>query len=207
MSKIKLFFQQSWLLIAASFAFGLLIAVANAAWQEQIVENERIKFNNIATEIFEQDVNFPPAEPVEFEIELGRGKTKLTEIKKAFSADGKHIGWAFKCEGSGFADKIKLVLAVDSDFEKLVGFGVLASNETPGFGDKIKLDYYRNQFKAVPVGELELVKTGDPGKKDSEIVAITGATVSSDAVVAIINKFLIQVKNHMREKGLIGDGK
>ena len=141
------------------------------------------------------------------EIESGKGKTKATSVRKVISADGGTVGWAFTCEGSGFADKIKLVLTVDAGFEVLKGYGVLSSNETPGFGDKIKEPFYRDQFAGAPTTELELAKIGDPEEKDSTIVAITGATVSSEAVVAIVNTFLGQIKNHMQEKGLIGNGK
>lgn len=206
MAKVKYFFQQSWLLIVASFFFGLLIAVANAAWEGRIRQNEEDKFNNLVVEML------PEAESFEIalenaEVESGRGKKKATAVKKALSADGKCVGWAFKCEGSGFADKIKLVLAVDAGFEKLRGFGVLASNETPGFGDQIKLPYYRSQFVGAPAVELVLDKTGNEKTIDSKIVTISGATVSSEAVVAIINTFVSQVKKDMQEKGLIGNGK
>ncbi len=205
MLKVKYFFQQSWLLIVASFFFGLLIAVANAAWQEKILQNEEDKFNNLAGEMLPEAANFEIAlEKVE--VDLGKGKQKATTIKKAIADDGRCVGWAFKCEGSGFADKIKLVLAVDADFEQLKGFGVLASNETPGFGDQIKLPYYRNQFIGALAEELVLSKTGDSEKIDSEIVAISGATVSSEAVVDIFNKFLPQVKSQIQTKGLISNG-
>jgi len=110
------------------------------------------------------------------------------------------------CEGSGFADKIKLVLTVDAAFENLAGFGVLASNETPGFGDKIKNDYLRNQFIDAPAVQLVLSKTGDDKKIDNEIVAITGATVSSEAVVKILNNYIGQIKTYMQVEGLLNNG-
>jgi len=204
MFKIKFFFQQSWLLIVASFFFGLLIALANAAWQGKILQNEEDKFNNLAREMIPDANNFETVlENVE--VDLGKGKQKAITIKKAVADDGRCVGWAFKCEGSGFADKIKLVLAVDAGFERLKGFGVLASNETPGFGDQIKLPYYRNQFIDAPVGKLVLSKTGDSEKVDSEIVAISRATVSSEAVVHIVNTFLPQVKSQIQTKGLVGN--
>ena len=205
MLKIKYFFKQSWLLIVASFCFGLLIASANAAWQERILQNEEDKFNNLARQML-PDANSFETTLENVEVDTGKGKKKATSIKKALAADGTCIGWAFKCEGSGFADKIKLVLVVDAGFKQLKGFGVLASNETPGFGDQIKLPYYRNQFIDAPAGELVLSKTGDSEKIDFEIVAISRATVSSEAVVHIVNMFLPQVKNQMQAKGLIGNG-
>jgi electron transport complex protein RnfG len=204
--KIKYFFQQSWLLIVASFFFGLLIAAANAAWQDRILQNEEDKFNNLARQML-PDANSFETVLENVEVDTGRGKKTMTSVKRALSIRGANVGWAFKCEGSGFADKIKLVLAVDAGFERLKGFGVLSSNETPGFGDQIKLPYYRNQFVDIPAEELVLSKTGDPGIKDSEIVAISGATVSSQAVVDIINQFLLQIKKQIQQKGIIGDGR
>jgi electron transport complex protein RnfG len=203
--KIKFFFQQSWLLIVSSFFFGLLIAAANAAWQGRILQNEEDKFNNLARQML-PDANSFETVAEDIEVDTGKGKKKFTSVKKALAADGTCIGWAFKCEGSGFADKIKLVLAVDADFKQLKGFGVLSSNETPGFGDQIKLPYYRNQFVDIPAEKLVLSKVGDSSKKDTKIIAISGATISSQAVVNIINNFLPQVKEQIMKKGLIGNG-
>ena len=206
MDKVKYFFQQSWLLIVASFFFGLLIAVANAAWAGRILQNEEDKFNNLVVEMLPEAATSEIAlENVE--VESGKGKKKATSVRKAVSADGICVGWAFTCEGSGFADKIKLVLTVDAGFEKLKGYGVLSSNETPGFGDKIKDTFYRDQFVDAPTTGLVLMKLGRPDVKDSKIVAISGATVSSEAVIVIVNTFLGQIKSHMQEKGLIGNGK
>jgi Na+-translocating ferredoxin:NAD+ oxidoreductase RnfG subunit len=47
------------------------------------------------------------------------------------------------------------------------------------------------------------VKIGDAGKIDNEIVAISGATVTSTAVINIFNKSVISVKEQLQKKGLI----
>jgi electron transport complex protein RnfG len=205
LKNIKYFMEQSWLLIVASFFFGLLLAVTNAAWRPRIVQNEIEKFNRIARELLTEAARFDiVAEGIE--VDTGKGKKIKTGIKKGVSNEGDCVGWAFVCEGSGFADKIKLVLTVDAAFENLAGFGVLASNETPGFGDKIKNDFFRSQFIGAPAVQLELSKTGDDKKIDSEIVAITGATVSSEAVVKILNNYIKQVKTHLQAEGLLNNG-
>ena len=205
MLKMKHFIQQSWLLIVASFCFGLLIAITNAAWSPRIEQNKIEKLNRLMGSLL------PEAERFELEAELeiasARGKKVKSNVYKALSDQGRCVGWAFNCKGPGFADKIELVVAVDEDFQKFAGFAVLASNETPGFGDRIKLPDWRNQFAGAPTEGLELVKTGDAEKIDSEIVAITGATVSSEAVVKIMNNSITQVKDQMQKKGLIGNGK
>jgi len=203
MLKIKHFIQQSWLLIVASFFFGLLIAVTNAALSPKIEQNKINKRNRLVGALLPEAKDF--VLDTEIEIESIRGKKEKVEVYRAMSEAGECVGWSFNAAGSGFADKIELVVAVDKDFEKLAGFDVLSSNETPGFGDQIKYDYYRDQFAGAPAEELKLVTSGEPKNIDAEIVAISGATVSSEAVVEIINSFLTQIKKQMQQKGQIGN--
>lgn len=202
MSKIKYFIKQSWLLLVMSFIFGLLIAIANATWSARIEQNKTEKLRGLMAglisdansfEIAIQDANVPG----------DKGQMVKTDIYSALDKRGNFAGFAFIATGAGFADKIELVMAIDARCEKLLGFNVLSSNETPGFGDKMKNDSFRNQFKGAPVGELSLVKIGDAGKIDNEIVAISGATITSTAVVNIFNKSVISAKEQLQKKGLL----
>lgn len=206
MSKVKHFIEQSWLLIVASFFFGLLIAVTDAGLSPRIEQNKINKRNRLVGVLLPEAENFVLLD-TPIEIESVRGKKEAVEIYKAVSEAGECVGWSFNAAGSGFADRIELVVAVDANFEKIAGFDVLSSNETPGFGDQIKYDYYRNQYKGAPAGELKLVSVGDPTKIDSQIVAISGATVSSEAVVEIVSHFVTQIKEQVQKKGIIGNVK
>jgi electron transport complex protein RnfG len=206
MVRIKYFIQQSWLLLVASFCFGLLIAATNAALSPRIEQNRIDKLNRLAGALLPDAERFTMLD-AEIEIRSLRGKKEKTKVYRAESETGECVGWSFNAAGSGFADKIELVVAVDEDFEKITGFDVLVSNETPGVGDRIKLPSWRNQFVGAPARKLELVITGDVKKIDSEIVAISRATVSSEAVVEIINNSINQVKDQMQKKGLIGSDK
>ncbi|MHC4076162.1 MAG: FMN-binding protein [Planctomycetota bacterium] len=205
MLRIKHFIQQSWLLIVAAFSFGLLIAVTNAAWAPRIEQNKIEKMNRLMSSLLPDANSFEPI--TQLQIASARGKKINANIYSALSKQGNCIGWTFNTLGPGFADKIELIIAVDRTFEQIAGFDVVSSNETPGFGDQIKLPYYRNQFRGIAVDRLKLEKSGEPKKMDTEIIAISGATVSSQAVVDIINNSLLQVRDQMREKGLLTNGK
>lgn len=198
--------QQSWLLIVASFCFGLLIAVTSAALSPRIRQNEINKRNRLVSALLPEAKDFILLDE-QVIIQSLQGKKENVEIYKAMSEADECVGWSFEAAGSGFADKIKLVVALDKNFEKIAGFDVLTSNETPGFGDQIKYDFYRDQFKGAPAGELKLVTIGERGEIDSEIVAISGATISSEAVVEIVSNSITQVKEQMRKKGIIGNDK
>lgn len=204
MHKIKHFIQQSWLLIAASFFFGLLIAITNAALSPRIEQNKINKRNRLVGAMLPEAKDFVPVEG-EVQIESIQGKKETVEVFRAMSKTGECVGWCFNAIGPGFADKIELVVAVDKNFEKFAGFDVLASNETPGFGNQIKFDYFRDQFKGAPTEGLKLATSGDNTKIDSEIIAISGATISSEAVVDIISNAITQIKKQIQQKGLIGN--
>lgn len=211
MDKIKHFIEQSWLLIVASFAFGLLIAVAEASLDARIKQNEKDKLNNLMKSLIIDAKDFQPAiEQVQI------AGAPATDVYKATGEAGAGTGFAFVGAGGGFADKIKLVIAIDSKCEKFLGFKVLSSNETPGFGSLIAVDKpdsdvdFVDQFKGAPVGEVELIKTGKLEvirKIDKQIVAISGATVSSEAVVKIFNMYTKTIKDQLQQKGLISDGR
>jgi electron transport complex protein RnfG len=203
MPKLKYFFEQSWLLLAGSFCFGLLIAMTNAALSGRIEQNKAAKLNDLTRALLPGAEIFQPVE-ADIQVKLPNGAQEKTKIFEILSGDKQRLGWSFNAHGTGFAGPVELVIAVDKDFQKIMGFDVLASSETPGFGDQIKSDFYRRQYAGAPAEQLTLVKTGDPGVADTQIVAITGATVSSEAVVDIVNTFLTQIKSQMQEKGLVG---
>jgi electron transport complex protein RnfG len=204
-SSVKLFFRESWLLVACAFSFGLLMAVTDAAWAPRIAQNKVDKTNAQLRTIFPAGEAFEQL-PENVDILSGKVKTGESTIYKV-SAQGKVIGWAFTAEGFGFADKIQLIVGVDAAFDKMVGYAVVSSYETPGFGDKIKDDFFGKQFVGAPAMSVNLTKGGDPASIDSNIVAITGATVSSTAVVNTVNRYISTVKDAMLSKGVISSGK
>ena len=63
--------------------------------------------------------------------------------------------------------------------------------------------FYQSQFKGAPVTALQLEKIGDAEQIDDQIIAISGATVTSEAVVKIFNTFLLPIKEKMQEQNLL----
>jgi electron transport complex protein RnfG len=202
--KLRHFFRESWLLVASAFFCGLLLAATNAALSPRIELNKTMKLTNLARDLLPEAKTFVPLdEPLE--ITGLDGRTEPSVVYRAMAGD-RLLGWVFRAAGSGFADKIELVVAVDPSFRKLAGFNVLASNETPGFGSQIKEPFFRNQFVNAPADRFTLVSRGDRATIDSTIVAISGATISSTGVVQAMNHYLPQIREQLLQKGLIGNG-
>ena len=108
-------------------------------------------------------------------------------IYKLFDKQDKLIGYAFIAQGQGYQGTIKMLTVINPGLTLLEGIEVVESVETPGLGAKIQNDFFRKQFKNLNVTQdIECVK--EAPTKDNQIEAITGATVSSRAVVSILNK-------------------
>ena len=92
-------------------------------------------------------------------------------------------------EGAGFQDTITLIYGYDPSRRVIVGMQVLDSRETPGLGDKIITDdEFLANFEALAVEpSIVAVKKGKKAEPN-EVDCITGATISSEAVVTILNQ-------------------
>jgi len=103
-----------------------------------------------------------------------------------FDAAGNRLGVAITAAEPGFQELVTLMIGFDPASGTLIGFKVLDEKETPGLGDKIERDTaFGGQF-AGRVAPLTGVK-GRAGTPPSEVQTITGATISSRAVIRIIN--------------------
>ncbi|MBZ0269511.1 FMN-binding protein [bacterium] len=117
----------------------------------------------------------------------GEGGT-AAQLYAAYDDAGAFRGYAIPAEGSGFQDTIALIFGFDPAKRVIVGMQVLESRETPGLGDKIAKDpAFAVNFQALDVApEIHLVKNGAKTNAN-EVDGITGATISSKAIVRILN--------------------
>lgn len=127
-------------------------------------------------------------------------------IYKGIDADGSSVGIAFEANGGGFQGNIKIMVGLNTDYLKLKAIKVLEQNETPGLGNRIKEPQFEDQFKGLEVKpKIEYIKYRKP-EKPNQITAITGATISSDAVVKNINNAVEKVlKNFPPEEIVKGE--
>jgi electron transport complex protein RnfG len=96
------------------------------------------------------------------------------------------VGYAIPGEGPGYMDTIGLIFGYDPERDVIVGMEVLESRETPGLGDKIITDdEFLGNFEALAV-EPEIVPVKGGKTESNQVDCITGATISSESVVAIL---------------------
>lgn len=114
--------------------------------------------------------------------------TKDDVVYAVWGEGDAFLGWAVSGEGAGFQDTIRLIWGLSPDGQKVLGMEVLDSRETPGLGDKIFKDpAFVAEFAGLATEPAPTVVPNGKGSAPHEVDSITGATISSKAVVAIIN--------------------
>jgi Na+-translocating ferredoxin:NAD+ oxidoreductase subunit G len=117
----------------------------------------------------------------------GVSQKGIEKIYLGYDASGKRTGFAISAAENGFQDLVTLMFGYDAAKHRLIAMKVIANKETPGLGDKIEKDQnFVNGF-ADAVAPLNGVKSGSAGNGDNDVAMITGATISSRAVIRIIN--------------------
>jgi electron transport complex protein RnfG len=175
MKKSGNFLVQAWLVIALSLSFGAALAGVQSALKPRIDQN---KLNDTIGQI---PVLVPGAAS-------GSAETFGEQVAyRATDADGKHVGWVIAAGGQGFADRIELLVGVDAKVEKITGLYILDQKETPGLGNKIVSDSFRGSFPDKSC-KAPIVLTKAQPSDPQQVQGITGATISSESVVGIVNK-------------------
>lgn len=117
----------------------------------------------------------------------GADTASADRVYVGFDAAGTPVGVAVAAAEPGFQDVIRLLFGYDPGAGSVLGMKVLESKETPGLGDKIEKDSsFVSEFRGVAT-PLVGVKQGSGGGAAGEIDMITGATISSRAIIDIIN--------------------
>jgi len=180
---------QAWLVLLLATGFGAALAGV------QYGLRDRIAANKLADTMSQIPLLVPGAksgEPAE-----GFGELL---VYKALGADGQLMGWVIRKGDQGFADIIELLIGVGPAGRDITGIYVLDQKETPGLGNKIIEESWRKQFEGKQTTPPLVVVKSAPTKED-DIEAVTGATISSEAVIGIVNKAVAQFKALLQKGG------
>jgi len=118
-------------------------------------------------------------------------------VYAGYDDENRLAGIAVEAQGMGYQDVIHVLYGYSFAEEAIVGIRVLGSRETPGLGDKIETDpdFLANfeRLTVALIGDLsavahpiEFVKKGQK-QEPWQIDGITGATISSKAIAAILS--------------------
>lgn len=109
----------------------------------------------------------------------------IEEVMRAEDQSGETLGYAFTVVTSeGYGGDIQFSMGVQND-GNLNGISILSIGETAGLGMNADTPAFKDQFVGKQVEKLQYTKNG--ATQDDEINAISGATVTTNAMTNGVN--------------------
>lgn len=131
----------------------------------------------------ENNINliFPEMERKELRPAYDEGR-KVGDYYAAYDSYDRIIGYVAVQEQQGYQSTIRMLVGISPSKDRVESIVILEQQETPGLGTKIEKDWFVDQFMGVGKNEIALTREG------GSIDAISGATISSQAVVSGVNE-------------------
>ncbi|MDO4153719.1 MAG: RnfABCDGE type electron transport complex subunit G [Clostridia bacterium] len=104
---------------------------------------------------------------------------------EGLSDSGEVLGYVFQTSAKGYGGDISVMVGVNTD-GTVAGVSILSISETAGLGMNAKNESFLNQF----LGKSGTIGVQKNGSSDTEIQALTGATITSKAMASAVNQAL-----------------
>ena len=104
------------------------------------------------------------------------------------------IGYVFTTESGGYGGDVVVMTGISVEGE-IMGISILSHNETPGLGANMTKQSFTDLFKQ-PATQFKVIKNSDAAV--GQIEAMTGATISSNAVTKAVNEAVAMYDNIMK---------
>jgi len=177
---------------------GLLVVLVYEFTKPIIAENQRLATERAIFKVLPKAKSRLTFVVAQNNLILADDKTAGELVYAGYDQQNNLVGVAINAAAQGYQDTVKILYGYNPDSGCITGFDVLKSTETPGFGTKITTDEgFLDNFKCLDAqvnvtqsGLTNLIKTVRHGTKqnDWEIDAISGSTITSNAIGRMLNK-------------------
>lgn len=196
---MKEMMKNTGILLAITIVAGLLLGLVYQITKEPIANQEAKAKQEACQEVFEDAASF---EEVEFAAvdetswsEAGYGQESIDDVMAAKDAAGELLGYVLTITmKEGYGGDIQFTIGVRMD-GTLNGMSLLAISETAGLGMRAE-EVLKPQFANKQVEKFEYTKSG--ATSDNQIDAISGATITTNAVTNGVNAGLYYFQTELK---------
>lgn len=176
---------------------GLLVVLVYEFTKPIIAENQRLATERAIFKVLPQTKSSLSFLVDQDKLILAHDKSIGELVYAGYDKQNRLVGIAINAAGQGYQDVIKILYGYNPVSGCIIGFDVLKSTETPGFGTKITTDkgFLANfkcldaQLNVAQSGLSNPIKTVRHGSKQHnwQIDAISGSTITSNAIGRMLN--------------------
>lgn len=196
---MKEMMKNTGILLAITIVAGLLLGLVYQITKEPIANQEAKAKQEACQEVFEDAASFEAVELVAVDeaawSEAGYGQESIDDVMAAKDAAGELLGYVLTITTKeGYGGDIQFTIGVRMD-GTLNGMSLLAISETAGLGMRAE-EVLKPQFANKQVEKFEYTKSG--ATSDNQIDAISGATITTNAVTDGVNAGLYYFQTELK---------
>lgn len=185
----KQMIRDSLILFAITLIAGLLLGGVYAITKNPIAKTQEDKKNEAYQAVFTDAAEFTEVtdatDAQQILADAGYTKDRIDEVKAAMDADGNILGYVMTITSSeAYGGELQLAMGIRMD-GTVNGISFLSLSETIGLGMEAKKPEFQEQFAGKQVEQFVYSKTG--AAADNEIDALSGATITTNAVTNAVN--------------------
>ncbi|MBQ9983166.1 MAG: RnfABCDGE type electron transport complex subunit G [Lachnospiraceae bacterium] len=182
-------------LMLITLVAGLLLGVVYEITKEPIAAEQQRAKEEAYKAVFADADSFEAVtleeEAVAEELESSGYKVTINEVMKVYDKSGNVAGYVLTVtDHEGYGGDIQFAMGVTSD-GVVNGISFLSISETAGLGMKATEESFTKQFANKQIDAFQYTKNG--ATADGEIDAISGATITTSAVVNGVNAGLFYI--------------
>ena len=102
----------------------------------------------------------------------------------ALDEKGNVMGYVFSVTVKSYGGDLSAMVGISSETDKITGVEITAISDTPGLGMKVDSSDFLSQY----IDRSGNISVNKNEKTDTEIQAVSGATISSKAVTEAVNQ-------------------
>ncbi len=192
MAKKKKILSPVLFMIVLTAIYTLALASINAASADRI--EAQAQLNNQKSILYTLDIPYENEETLQsiFDSDIKQYEFE-GQPYYTYTEDGDLKAYVFEFSGRGLWGTITGYIALTPKLDEILGVDFISHSETPGLGGRIDENWFKDQFRNLPVDKTPyLVFTpADKGNID----AISGATLTSNSVRDMLNQFINLIQN------------
>lgn len=185
---MKEMMKNTGILLAITLIAGLLLGLVYQVTKDPIAEQEAKAKQEACQEVFADAASFEAVEVTAVDegtwSSEGYGQESVDEVMAALDSAGSTLGYVITVTTKeGYGGDIRFTMGVRTD-GTVNGISLLAISETAGLGMQAE-EVLKPQFAGKNVEKFAYSKSG--AAADNEIDAISGATITTNAVTNGVN--------------------
>ena len=188
MNDTKTMIKNALILFAITLVAGVLLGLVYQVTKEPIAYQDKLAQDKANQSVFaaastfnDKDVN----EAAALDAATKHGGATIESVKEAVDGSGTVLGYVVQIKTKGYGDFIEYTVGITNE-GNINGISIISIAETPGLGmnaDKV----LRPQFVDKAATQFAVVKNGQLSDGNTQIEAISGATITSRAVTNGVN--------------------